>query len=265
MRIIALLAAYNEQRFIVPCIEHYLRHGIDVYLIDNQSTDETVALSRPFLGRGLTGIESFPRAGLYTWRAILRRKEQLAASLEADWFLHADPDEVRLPPHPGQTLAEAIANADRQGFNAINFTEFTFVPTRQSPDHDHGNFATTMRWYYPCEPTFPNQLKAWQRQPGPVDLVSSGGHRVSFPDLQMAPTSFPMRHYLFLSVPHAIRKYIERAYDPEEVARGWHRARARLRPEHITLEDEGSLRAYIGDDALDASNPRRAHRLFTNG
>jgi hypothetical protein len=85
LRVIALLAAYNEQRFIVPCIEHYVRHGIDAYVIDNQSDDDTVALVRPFLGRGVVGLETYRRTGTYPWHGILERKEQLAASLDADW------------------------------------------------------------------------------------------------------------------------------------------------------------------------------------
>lgn len=263
MRIIALLATYNEPRFIVPCIEHYVRHGVGVYVIDNESSDETVALAEPFLGHGVVGIETFPRSGTYPWAKILERKEQLAASLDADWFLHADPDEIRLPPRSGETLFEAIENADRQGFNALNFMEFTFVPTRQSPDHDHAHFLQTMRWYYPCQQSYPHQLKAWKKPAGPVDLVSSGGHKVSFPGLKMSPTNFRMRHYLFLSVAHAIRKYVERPYDPEEVARGWHRARARLRADDILLQDEGSLRTYESDDRLDDTNPLTAHPLFS--
>lgn len=262
VRIIALLAAYNESRFIVPCIEHYVRHGVEVHLIDNESTDETVALARSFLGRGVSGIETFPRSGRYTWLPILERKQQLAATLDADWFLHADPDEIRLPPKAGQTLRDALADVDREGYNAVNFTEFTFVPTRQSPDHDHPNFAETMRWYYPYEPMFPNQLKAWKQQVGPVDLVSSAGHRVGFPNLRMAPVSFPMRHYLFLSAAHAVRKYVMRQYDAEEVGQGWHRARARLRADRVALENDSALRTYTGDTALDPSNPRTAHPLF---
>lgn len=263
MRVIALIAAYNEQRFIVSCIEHYVSHGIDVYVIDNESDDGTGTLARQFLGRGVVGVETFPRSGVHSWGRLLKRKEQLAASLDADWFVHADPDEVRLPPRCGQTLAEAIEEADRQGFNVVNFMEFTFVPTRQAPDHDHTRFMETMRWYYPHEPSFPHQLKAWKKQTVPIDLTSSAGHRVSFPELRMWPTSFPMRHYLFLSVPHAIRKYVERAYDPEELSRGWHRARARLRAQDIALQDEGELRVYAGDDRLDPSSPLRSHPLFT--
>jgi glycosyltransferase involved in cell wall biosynthesis len=262
LRVIALLATHNEERFIAPCLEHLVRHGVEVYVIDNESEDGTVPLARQFLGRGLVGIETLPRGGVYRWQLILQRKEQLAATLDADWFMHADPDEVRLPPQSGTTLAAAFAEADRQGFNAVNFIEFTFVPTRQAPDHDHPDYLRTMRWYYPFLPSFPNRLNAWKRQPGPVELAWSGGHRVRFPGLRMYPVSFPMRHYLFLSKAHAVRKYVQQAYDPEELARGWHQARSRLRAEEIVLQDDAALRRYASDDLLDASCPLPQHPVF---
>lgn len=262
MRVIALLATYNEERFIVPCLEHLGRQGVETYLIDNESTDATVRLARPFLGRGLIGIESFPRRGVYRWRGILERKEQLAAELAADWFLHVDADEIRLPPVAGQTLSEALMAADRAGFNAVNFREFTFVPTRQSPDHDHPDYPCTMRWYYPYKPAGAEQIKAWKKPPGLVELAWSGGHRVRFPGLRMCPTFFPMRHYLFLSVAHAVRKYVQRPYAPEELALGWHRARSRLRADDIVLQDEVELRRYVADDRLDPSGPLQRHPLF---
>jgi glycosyltransferase involved in cell wall biosynthesis len=45
MRVIALLAAYNEERFIAGCIEHLFQQSVDVYLIDNSSTDNTVTIA----------------------------------------------------------------------------------------------------------------------------------------------------------------------------------------------------------------------------
>lgn len=263
MRVLALLATYNEERFIVPCLEHLVRQGVEAYLIDNESEDRTVPLARQFLGRGLAGIETFPRRGVYRWQRILERKEQLAASFEADWFMHVDADEIRLPPAPGQAFGEALAAADDQGFNAVNFIEFTFVPTRESPDHDHPDYLRTMRWYYPFLPSFPHQLKAWKKQPGPVELAWSGGHLVRFPGLRMYPTSFPMRHYLFLSEAHAVRKYVQKTYDAEELSRGWHQARSRLRAEDIVLQEEAELRRYVSDDLLDPSRPLQQHPLFS--
>jgi glycosyltransferase involved in cell wall biosynthesis len=260
MRIIALLTVYNERRYIRACLEHLISHGVHIYLCDNESTDETATIAREYLGRGVIGIETLPRSGVMSLRRILEREEQLAAELEADWFMHVDADEFRLPPNGG-TLADALARVDAEGFNAVNFLEFTFVPVRESPDHDHPDFRTTMRWYYPYLPIFPHRLNAWKRQPGPVNLAAAGGHRIRFPGLRMAPDQFRMRHYQFLSVPHAIEKWVRRGFDTNEVRVGWHDWRARLRPDQVRLPSSAHLRTYSGDDSLDPSRPRRSHYL----
>jgi hypothetical protein len=129
MQVLAILSAYNEERFIGGCLEHLF------------------AIASRYLGAGLRGIEEIPRDGSYRWRQILRRKEALAAELAADWFLHLDADEVPLPPRSGQTLAEGLAEADAGGCNAVEFAELTFVPTREAPDHDHRTTAA------PCAAT----------------------------------------------------------------------------------------------------------------
>jgi glycosyltransferase involved in cell wall biosynthesis len=259
LRVLALIATYNERRFVEACLENLHRQGVDTYLIDNCSTDETVELAERWRGRGLVGVESFPRdGGVYNWRGLLARKEELARELEADWFIHSDADELRPPPPGAATLREALEAADGEGFNAVNFFEFTFVPTREQPDHDHPDFERTMRAYYPFEPVFPHRLSAWKAN-GAVELASSGGHRVSFPGLRMYPRSFPMKHYLFLSVPHAIEKYVERHYDPSEVESGWHGWRASLTAADIDLPSESELRLARSDGDLDPSQPRSKH------
>jgi hypothetical protein len=262
LRVVALLAAYNERRFIEPCLAHLERHGVDAYLIDNCSTDNTVEIAERRLGRNLIGIESFPRGegDVYDWRGLLRRKQELAAELEADWFIHLDPDEIRLPPLGGRTLLESIEAADREGFNAIDFAEFTFVPTREQPDHDHPRFQETMRAYYPHEtPRSPHQLNAWKAQPE-VELVS-GGHRVRFADQMVYPRQFRMKHYLALSVPHAIEKYVERRFSPDELDAGWHGWRAHVEAETIELPSESELLISGSDDDLDPSGRQMAHFL----
>ena len=259
MRVVTILAAYNEERFISGCLEHLSAQGVEAYLIDNCSTERTVEIAECYLGRGLVGIESFPRdEGVYKWGAILERKAELAATLEADWFMHADIDEIRLPPRSDSTLAQAFAEVDELGYNAVNFLEFTFVPTREAPDHDHPHFRQTMRWYYPFLRNFPAQVKAWKRQPEQVDL-GTGGHRVRFPDVRLYPESFKMQHYLFLSVPHALRKYVRKKYDPAELRKGGHGWRARLVEEKINLPSQAELHTYTSYGLLDLSNPRTQH------
>lgn len=261
MRIIAILATYNEERFIAGCLENLFQQGVEVYLCDNESMDRTVSIAESYRDRGLIGIEVLPRHGVYAWVPILKRKEQLASTLEADWFMHIDADEIHLPPRSSMTLAAAIGAVEADGYSAVNFVEYTFTPTEESPDHDHPDFQRTMRWYYPFQPVFPLRLNAWKRQEEPVDLVSSGGHQVRFPGLRMAPQSFAMRHYLFLSKEHAIRKFVDRHYDPEEVKAGMHGWRAMLTADMITLPHTSDLRTYTSDDELDPSNPRTKHFL----
>jgi glycosyltransferase involved in cell wall biosynthesis len=261
VRCLAIIAAHNEERLIGACLEHLVTQGVDVYLIDNESTDGTVAVAERFLGRGLVGIETFARRnGTFSLRAQLKRKERLADELDADWLIHQDADEFRIS-RRGRTLAEELAVADRRGFNAVNFLEFTFVPTQESADHDHPRFRETMRWYYPFLPEFPHRLSAWKRQEAPVQLAWSGGHRVRFPGMRMAPGSLAMRHYLCLSPSHFERKYGERRYDPEELAAGWHRWRVAQPPERVRFPLEAELRTYVSDQRLDSSTPRTHHLL----
>ncbi len=262
MRIIALIAVFNERRFIAGCLEHLFAEGVEAYVIDNGSTDETAEIARRYLGHGLVGMESLPRAEHFSLPRVLARKQELAVTLDADWFIHHDTDEIRTAAEPGHTLAEAIAQADAAGFNAVNFLEFTFTPTIESPDHDHPRYRDTMRWYYPFLPQFPHRLNAWKRQAGGVNLVAHAGHRVDFPGLRMHPESLHLEHYMFLSPDHAIEKFIEtRKYDPAMIEKGWHRWRSRLTPEDIRLPAAVELKERRPGQPLCPLNPRTKHVL----
>jgi glycosyltransferase involved in cell wall biosynthesis len=261
LRIVALLATYNEERFITACLEHLTAQGVAVYLIDNESTDRTVELAERFRGRGLIGLGTLARPGYFSLRPQLEQKETLATTLDGDWFIHLDADEFRLPPRGFATLRDAVEDADARGFNAINFTEFTFVPVKHAPDHDHPRFQETMRWYYPYAPFLPHRLNAWKQPRTRVELAHLGGHQVRFPGVKMYPLSFSMRHYLFLSARHAVEKFVSRGYDPLEVRQGWSNWRSQLRPDWIEFPDAAELREFAGDSSLDFSNPRTRHWL----
>ena len=74
MRIVAIYAVFNEERFIERSIEHSIEQGVESYVIDNESTDRTLEIAKTFLGRGVTGVETFPRHGVFEWAQLLRRK-----------------------------------------------------------------------------------------------------------------------------------------------------------------------------------------------
>jgi glycosyltransferase involved in cell wall biosynthesis len=262
MRVIAMLATYNEERFVANCLENLFRQGIDVYLMDNDSTDQTVAIARRYEGRGLIGVERYAREGVFRSWPILKRKEQLAAELPGDWFMHVDADEIHTAGRHGAALPEVFARVESEGYNAVNFQEYTFTPTQEEPEHDHADYLSTMHWYYPFTPFFPHRLNAWKRQPAIAELADSGGHWVNFPGLRRYPESLVMRHYLFLSEAHAVRKFVRQQYAPEEVKKGWYGKRATLRPELVKLPRQADLRRYTSDALLDDSDPFIKHPLL---
>ncbi len=87
-RIVALVSAYNEADVISHVIGDLIANGVEVYLLDNNSTDHTIAAAEKWLGQGLLKIERFPQdAGYaaqcgteYVWREVLRRKRSSRSS-----------------------------------------------------------------------------------------------------------------------------------------------------------------------------------------
>lgn len=242
MRIIALLAIRNEALYLERCLRHLSEQGLESYLIDNDSTDHSLEIARAWLGRGLIGIESRPYPGFYDWRGILERKAELAAELGDHWYIHHDADEIRQSPVPGQTLAEAIADADAAGYDAIDFLEFVFTPTDRTQDARGTDYVAALPHAYYFQPNPLHRVNAW-RHAGPVDLLSFGGHRAEFPGRRLSPEPLILRHYPFLSWEHLVSKYRhERRYSAYEVEQlGWHGKRAHFDPDTARLPDPEEL------------------------
>ena len=68
---VAVVAARNESVHIRRCLRDLIAEGIDVILLDHDSTDDTVAKAKEFLGKGLLSIERFPWAGVYPLAELL--------------------------------------------------------------------------------------------------------------------------------------------------------------------------------------------------
>ena len=233
-RIVAILPAYNEADVIGSVIQHYLDDGVEVYLIDNCSTDGTAEIARQWLGNGVIRIERFPddvggteRArSEYMWGEILRRNEALASELGADWYIRADADEFRVGPWPGMSHAEAIALVDALGYTAVQSEVLEFRPTDDSFPAG-GDPRRHIHHYEPAE--FANTLwvKAW-KQPAagaPVQIARTGGHAAEFEGRRLCPVHFISLHYPIRTPAHAKRKIFKERlerYPEEEREMGWH-------------------------------------------
>jgi hypothetical protein len=230
-RVVAILAAYNEEDIVAAAVRHLIEQGVDVYFIDNRSTDATIEAVRPFVGNGVLAIETFPQDpvpdsadGMFRWGQILRRKEELASTLDADWFIHQDADEFRESPWRHLNLRDAITFVDRAGFNAIDFEVLNFQPTHD--DFRAGDDVRTSFPYYEPGQSFNRvQVRCWKKTDVRVDLVSTGGHDVAFPGRSVFPVRFLLRHYPIRGRAHAQRKVFRDRrprFDPDERAKGWH-------------------------------------------
>src|SRR6185369_10333214 len=182
MKVVALLAVRNEERYLERCLEHLHQQEIETCLIDNGSTDRTPEIARSFLHRGVIRIEHLPFTGVFELGTQLLCKERLAAEVEADWFIHYDADEIRQAPKPYATLRAGIEAVDRSGYNAIDFDEFVFLPTTDEESFEGHDYVEAMRYYYYFEPDSPDRyrINAWKKQPE-IDLHTFAGHKVIFP------------------------------------------------------------------------------------
>ena len=253
-----MICLRNGGLYLRRCLDHLVTQGVRTCIIDNGSTDASLAIAESYRGRGVVHIDQLPFDGVFRLTEILRRKERLVGELEADWFMHYDVDEVREAPRPWGTLAEAIAAVDGQGYNAVNFEEFVFMPG-EGEGFEGRDFVAEMRHYYYFCPQEWYRVNAWKNV-GPVDLVTHFGHRVEFPGRRVCPQSFILRHYIALSRRHALTKYGARVHDAERLRRtSWSSPRVAFRPSNLKLPERIQLKEYRGDNVWDTSEPWSHH------
>jgi glycosyltransferase involved in cell wall biosynthesis len=249
MRAVVLLCVRNEESLIAHCLDNWRESGCDVLLIDNDSEDRTVDIARKYLGHGLLSIERLPWTGCFQLREQLLIKKRLMRELDHDWVIHSDADEWLCSPWQDERLLDGIRRVDAEGFNCINFIELVFPPW---PDQDFTftNYTRRMKTYYFFAPSHPHRMQAWRRDLN-VDNVEGAGHILRGTGIRLYKTDFIMRHYIALSVDHAVRKYVHRRYDPAELARGWSLNRVNITPERLALKPSHYLRRLDRWDTVD--------------
>ncbi|HEY9696912.1 MAG TPA: sulfotransferase [Trichocoleus sp.] len=261
MRVVALLTVRNEELFIAKCLEHLHAQGIEVCLIDNGSTDRTLEIATRFLGRSIFRIEHLPFNGTRELQLSLLNEERLAREIEADWFIHHDADEIRQAPAPHETLLEAIQAVDHQGYNAINFDEFVFLPTSDDESFVNKDYVQEMQHYYFFQPKPLHRLNAWKKNDS-IDLHSQGGHQVQFSGQKIYPNSFVLRHYIALSRSHAIAKYGSRIFSKDNLSKGWGGSRVTFVPSQLNFPNRDQLKQFNNNYAWDKSDVWTVHTFI---
>jgi glycosyltransferase involved in cell wall biosynthesis len=243
-RIVALLTCRNESLYLGRCLQHLYEQGIETCFIDNESTDDSLEIARSFKKKGVFRIEKQPYNGYFDLVEQLKLKEILASDIDADWFIHHDVDEIREAPIQFKNLYQGILEADKKGYNAINFDEFVFLPTSDEMSFEGEDYVKKMRNYYYFAPIENRRINAWKKLNIKIDLISHGGHRINFEGIKIYPDNFILRHYIVLSRDHAIRKYYtDRVFSQDEIKdRGWHGARITFTPDKLKFPTTGMLK-----------------------
>lgn len=249
-RVVVLMSAYNEEDIIVPCLQYLIKQGLEVYLIDNWSTDSTVELATEFLGKGLLAIEKFPQSKPpthYVWGDILSRIEQLTEEIEADWFVFQDVDEIRSSPWQGLSLRDAIRKVDREGFNSIDHTVLTFYPIDNAFSAGE-DFEAYFRYFeFSDKPGQFIEIKAWKNLGRRISLSKSGGHEVRFEGRRTYPFRFLLKHYPIRSQAHGEKKIFKERkprWHAQERAKGWHTHYDHINKGHSFLRRPDELKLF---------------------
>lgn len=265
MKTLAIVTARNEALHIGRCLRNLIEEGLDVVLIDHDSVDDTRSIATAFLGRGLLRIETLPWKGYFSLTEQLHAKQAIIEWATHPWVAHFDADEWPRAATPFRTLGEGIAEADRLGYNSINFHEFVFLP-RPGQDFCSPNYARRMTSYYFFEPSYPRLNRIWKRDTG-LSNADTGGHQLTGGERRLFPHDFHLRHYIVLNEEQAFRKYLGRTFSREDLGRGWHHNRLSITPEALRryfrgeTGRAGQLRQLgdATDNDFDTSNPQTKH------
>jgi hypothetical protein len=248
LSICAGLVVRNEAPYLRYLLPELARQEIDVAIIDNGSTDASPQLYAEFSGRPVISVEHLPFRGFASLVDRLAAKRVLFEKCPHAWLVHHDADEILEHHETGLTLRDAIEEVDAKGYNALNFEEFVFLPEPGS-DYVNRDYRREMRRYYFFEPGKHRLNRAWKNVPG-ISNFTSGGHQLRGEDLRFAPESHVLRHYIVLSQPHALRKYLHRTYDPRDIQMGWQRNRLHFTVENLTIPEHSDFLQELADPLL---------------
>lgn len=233
LSICAVIAARNDKQYLRILFPLLAEQDIDVVILDNESTDDSNNLYSMYMGKPIISVQNIPYKGVFSMSEILLAKQNLFKKIKHDWVIHHDADEIMEHYQPGKSLRTAIEEADEFGYTALNFDEFVFLPEPYA-DYSTKDYFKQLLQYYFFEPQKNRLNRAWKRT-SQLSNKQSGGHRLSGDSLLIAPSNHILRHYIVLSAKHALEKYLNRSFDSQDLAKGWHGNRVNFTKNNLLL------------------------------
>jgi glycosyltransferase involved in cell wall biosynthesis len=197
------MAVFNEADIIAQCLEYHIAVGIRFLVLDNGSTDGSLSIAEQYLDRGVLSVRRI-ETETYKWGFLLDSLLKWSEDFQPQWCFLIDADTFLEQPSQYSTLATAITDVERKGYNVINFDHFEFWPVGDESVFER-DIRKRLRYYTWADD---KQQKAWRFSMG-VRNSRLGGHAIDFPTeiaKRVFPHNFILRHYRIRSYEHGLRK-----------------------------------------------------------
>lgn len=243
INVLAIVPCFNEVDIIKTTIDNLLSQNIDVYVIDNWSTDGTWEELQKYTN---IKTERFPEApdDQYNWTAILDRIDTIGFTSNYDWLLHVDADEKIESPISNIFIKDFISIADSMGFDVIDVTHLAFRPVESSVKNN------TLSNFWQFSDTFGDRTlqRAWKNKKHSMHLVTYGGHVVPLANKEF-PIRLILKHYSLRSPEQAKRKIFKDRLPRflNERKKGWHVHYDAFKEEHNFVWEESELHGWNED------------------
>lgn len=122
MKLLNVICAYNEIRYLPYAIAYYQQGGIDVFVLDNYSSDGTWE----WLQDHDVPSERLNTDGCFDVVQMQKARIRKYTELEPDWVIYGDADEFIITPSP---LREVVDEADEGHYNSVRLTKLEFFNT----------------------------------------------------------------------------------------------------------------------------------------
>lgn len=227
VKVAAVIHTFNERDIIEETVNHLSRQGVEIHCFDNWSKDGTWEVLNELHERGIIAhCERFPHepTDFYEWSLQLKKTTEYAQTIDAEWILHHDADEIRVSPWQGISLRDAISFVDRLGYNAVDFTVVDFRFLKSQTDIE-GDYERRLNYFeFGRRSGHFIQVKAWKNRAG-VNLATSGGHEAIFNGRKIYPIKFLLKHYSLRNTDQAKSKVFQHRlprFEKEKSSHGWH-------------------------------------------
>ena len=225
-KVLSIVHFYNELDVLKKTTEYLLAEGIDVYLVDNWSTDGSYEMAESLAKKnpGRVYVDRFPalcQSNYFDWHSQLEYTEEISKKLDYNWFIHYDADEMRVSPWKDKSLRDAIYYIDCLGYNLIDNTVIDFRITDENSD---SIFMKDVWFEFGNKPGHFKQVKTWKKT-DEIDIKTSGGHIAVIDNPRIFPLKILNRHYPLRSKVQAEKKVFhdrKPRFVKEQKERGWH-------------------------------------------